>query len=125
MLRAAARYVGARGAFSHQTALALHAVTVGHRDARLHVSVPRTVRLRSSSLLSIHRRVEMPPTTMRNGLRVLTLDGCLVDWWGVSTDEQRRAAIITALAERRTTADRLLSAAAQARPPGDPTLNTS
>ncbi|MGE5761190.1 MAG: endonuclease domain-containing protein [Gemmatimonadota bacterium] len=112
MLRAAARYVGDRGAFSHHTGLLLHGLAVADPDDRLHVTVARAVRLRSNVLLSVHRRATVGHVTTRRGLRVLDLDHCLVGWWRDVTGEQRRAPVIDALRGRRTTGERLLLAAA-------------
>ncbi len=109
-LRPAAAAASTGGALSHRSALALWGLYDGPDPCAVHVTVParRTPRPRPGVVL--HRAAPMPSVLRRSGLPVLSLDRTLVDCWGDLPDPDRRAAVIRAVRERRTTPDRVREA---------------
>ncbi|ROP45869.1 DUF559 domain-containing protein [Pseudokineococcus lusitanus] len=107
-LRAALAWAGDGAALSHGTALALWGLPVPE-DAVVDVLVDHRVR-RSADVgdrvrLNRSRRPAVP--VRRAGLPVVGLERAVVQAWTCLDDEDRRAAVLTALRERRTTAGRL------------------
>jgi hypothetical protein len=103
---AATGYTG--GALSHLTALAAHRVTKVE-TTRLHVTVPASRRVRSSTWLRIHRSIQDPVVVRARGLQATALPRSLVDAWGDAhraraerrTPELVRGALLRAVRDRR------------------------
>ncbi|MEJ3749878.1 DUF559 domain-containing protein [Actinomycetes bacterium KLBMP 9797] len=112
LLRAAAvRYADGRGALSHTTALDVWGVRPSEPDEPVHLSVPAGVRLRSRKLLTVHRRKDLiiapPQVVVRQDLPVIRLEQSLVDSWPLLPPGERRAPLIRAINDRRTTPERV------------------
>lgn len=113
--RAAIRYAGPDAALSHVTALGVWGLPGGSVDAPVHVLVPASRRPRSSGdsgQLVIHRRrgfnVGPPRVVVRSDLPTCRLELGVVDSWTMLAKDTRRAAVIAAVGDRKTTPDRLL-----------------
>lgn len=109
--RAVDAWADGRAALSHLSALhvwGLHPQQIG---ADLHLSAPPNPAIRTRPGVRIHRRrgfVLGPPQVVhRHGLRVTRLDQTLVDSWPLLPPAVRRAPVIRAVHDRRTTAQRL------------------
>ena len=106
---AAAGYTG--GPLSHMTALALHGV-VDNEVTRLNVTVPTSVRVRTSRWLRVHRSRTAVATVRARNLPVTTVGRSLVDTWGDAHrsralrgfDAVAREAVLRATRERRVSA---------------------
>lgn len=109
-LRAALRYAGPEAALSHTSGLAAWGIAVP-AVPQVHVSAHRTCRLRHAAGLVVHHRGGFfcaPPAVLtRDGLKVVRLEGCLVDSWPLLSPLDRRAPVIGAVQSRRTTAARV------------------
>lgn len=105
---AALRYAGKSAALSHTTGLEAWGLPVPPQD-RLHVTASRRRQLRSAEGLTVHRAVGFDawPLAVRHGLPVLTLERCLVQSWPMLGPQERRAAVIAAVQERRTVPHRI------------------
>jgi very-short-patch-repair endonuclease len=112
--RAAVRYADGRGALSHTTALDAWGLRPADPDEPVHISVPFGVRLRSHPPVVVHQRrdlrLEPPDVVVRAGVPVTRLETTLVDAWPLLPPEQRPAPMIRAVSDRRTTAERILTA---------------
>lgn len=110
--RAALVYAGPDAALSHLTGLGVWRLPGGDVAGPVHVVVPRQRRLRATQGIAVHRRqgfVARPPGAVtRSGLTVCRLERCLVDSWSKLPTDTRRAAVIGAVSDRRTTPARLL-----------------
>jgi very-short-patch-repair endonuclease len=116
--RAALTYAAGQAALSHTSALALWGLGSprrgpGHLVTPVHVVTPLHVRIRSTDLVTVHRRnglvLEPPDVRKRGGLPLTTLERSIVDSWGILPVTDRRALVIEAVAGRHTTAARLRS----------------
>lgn len=120
--RAAVAHAGGDGALSHLSALAVWELPVP-ATARVHLITGSHRQLRHGGDLTVHRRagfVAGPPhAVLRHGLPVTRLERSVVDSWPLLRGDAQRAPAIRAVADRRTTADRLLTEARRAiRLPG-------
>lgn len=106
-VRAAAAARSTGGAVSHRSALVAWNLAPPDPAADVHVTVERRQVLRPRHGVVIHRSHPMPRMVLRSGLPVVELDRTLVDCWATLPDGERRAAVIRAVRERRTTADRI------------------
>ncbi len=110
--RAALRYAGPEAALSHPSGLAAWGMSVPEGNA-VHISVDRSCRLRHAVGLVVHHRegfaCHPPAVLVRDGLRVVRLEGCLVDSWPLLSPLDRRAPVICAVQGRRTTAARVVT----------------
>ncbi|MGI8530252.1 MAG: DUF559 domain-containing protein [Geodermatophilaceae bacterium] len=102
---AAARSTG--GALSHQSSLAGWGLREVHPGEPVHVTVEARRRLRPRPGVLVHRADPMPAVVRRAGVRLVGLERTLVDCWTTLGEEQRRAAVIRAVRERRTTPARI------------------
>lgn len=113
-VRAAVGYAGPGAALSHVTALAVWQLPGGDLSGPIHVLVDRTRRLRATNGIVVHRRrgftAEPPEVVIRAGSPVCCLERCVVDCWRLLSPDARRAAVIGAVGDRRTTPGRLLAA---------------
>lgn len=109
--RAALAYLP-HAALSHLDALGRWGFDVPVTPA-VHLTASHSHRAVADPALRLHRRTgfraEPPAVVVRDGLRVVRLERALVESWVVLPDVERRAPIITALRERRTTAARLVA----------------
>jgi hypothetical protein len=100
---------GPESALSHTTALAVWRLPVPAAD-EVHVMTASNRRVRLPGLVG-HRRagfVAAPPTVViRDGLRVTNLETSLVDGWPLLDGDERRAPLIMAVNDRRTTPSRV------------------
>lgn len=124
-LQAALKYAGDNAALSHTSGLPLWNLPVS-ADLPVHVTTD-TRRLRAAADVTVHRRrgfrAEPPLVVTRAGLRVVRLETCLVGSWPLLAGYERRAPFIAAVQQRLTTAERVLTAAADApRLPGRASL---
>ena len=115
LLAAALRFVGGQGALSHTTALRLWGLPVGGED-KVHVTVPDQLQPRPLGVVVVHRRrgfsVGHPNTVVRGGLHVVRLERAVVESWGtLERTDERRAPVIAAVGDRRSTVDRLFAEA--------------
>lgn len=110
--RAALRYAGPVAALSHVTALGVWRLPGGALDGPVHVLVPATRRLRGGAGLVLHRRrgfvMDSASVVSRGGLPTCRVERAAIDSWPLLSGEERRAAVIAAVAERLTTPDRLV-----------------
>jgi very-short-patch-repair endonuclease len=110
--RAALRYAGPTAALSHLTALGVWRLPGGALDGPVHVLLPANRRLRGSAGVVLHRRrgfvVDSCDVVVRAGLPTCRVEPSVVDSWPLLTGDTRRAAVISAVAERLTTPERLL-----------------
>ncbi|TDC41419.1 DUF559 domain-containing protein [Micromonospora sp. KC213] len=111
--RAALAWAEGRGVLSHLSALAvwgLHPDTAGDL---VHLSTP-AAGLRSRPGVAVHRRRGLvlgpPQVVLRQGLAVTRLEQTLVDSWPMLPPADRRAPVIRAVNDRRTTPERLATA---------------
>lgn len=123
MCRAALGYARHDGALSHLTALTRwglpDALPTPARPGPLarpvHVTVPRSCRLRSRDGVQLHRRsgflAKPPQVLVRAGVPVVRLERAVVDSWPLMRGDAQRAPAITAVANRLTTPERLLTEA--------------
>jgi uncharacterized protein DUF559 len=115
LLAAALRFARGQGALSHTTALRLWGLPAPDSD-QVHITVPDRIQPRAVRVIVVHRRrgftVGHPRTVVRSGLEVVRLERAVVDSWGIldRTDE-RRAPVIAAVGDRRSTVDRLFAEA--------------
>jgi len=114
-LRAALCYAGPDAALSHLTALAVWQLPGGRRDGPVHVLVPATTqRRRGGPGIRVHRRrgftVAGPMVVARSGLPTSRVEVAVVDSWPWLAADPRRAVVIAAVADRRTTPARLCAA---------------
>lgn len=97
-------------ALSHLDALDVWGFEVPGETA-IHLTAPHSHRSVADPALALHRRrgfvAEAPDVLERDGLRVVRLERALVESWALVPEVGRRAPIITALRERRTTVSRL------------------
>lgn len=113
-LRAAALYVGERGALSHTTALGVWGLTPLLEP--VHATVARGVRLRSSPVIAIHSRAaEDLRIVPRRGLAVTPVEDALVDSWPLLPEPIRTAGLIEAVGQRMTIPSRVATAMGRAR----------
>ena len=109
LLRRAALAYLPKAALSHLDALELWGV--GPAGSRIHLTAPSAQRAITSPTLIVHRRrgfvAEPPAVVLRQGLRVVRLERALVDSWRLINQVDRRAPLIDALRDRRTTQTRL------------------
>ncbi|HEX6682369.1 MAG TPA: DUF559 domain-containing protein [Candidatus Limnocylindrales bacterium] len=119
---AALRYIGARGALSHTTALAIWRIgwdEPGHDP--VHATVSQQVNLTGAKGLVLHRHRESGPRCRRGGYTVVPLDEALVYSWPLLPASQRAGIVINAvthghvtiaeLRQRLTLAPKLIGAA--------------
>lgn len=108
---AALAYAGPHAALSHLTALGLWRLPGGDLTGPIHVSVGGNRRLRAGKGIIVHRRSEIvsADVTRRYGLTTSTVERSVVDSWRLLSTDTKRAAVITAVADRRTTPARLLT----------------
>jgi very-short-patch-repair endonuclease len=112
---AALMFVGGQGALSHTTALRLWGLPAPDSD-QVHITVSNRLQPRTIGVIVVHRRrgfsVGHPQTVGRSGLEVVRLERAVVESWGIidRTDE-RRAPVIAAVGDRRSTVDRLFAEA--------------
>lgn len=105
-LRAATLYIGERGALSHTTALSVWGLAPPHE--RVHATVIRGTRLRSSRALVIHSRsAEDLRTIARQELKVTPVEDALVASWPLLPEPIRTAALIEAVNQRMTLPSRI------------------
>lgn len=116
--RAALAWLDGSGALSHTTGLSVWGLHEPAADETVHVTVPRTVRLRSRPGVTVHRRAdflpEPPHAVMRQDAPVTALERSLVDAWPLLPVADRRAPVIRAVGDRMTTPQRVRSALAGA-----------
>lgn len=114
--RAALCYAGPEAALSHLTALAVWQLpggpAPGPAPGPVHVLVPAGIqRRRGGPAIRVHRRrgftVDGPTVVIRSGLPTSRVEVAVVDSWPLLAADARRAAVIAAVAERRTTPERL------------------
>jgi very-short-patch-repair endonuclease len=84
---------------------------------KVHVTVPDRVQPRTIGIIVVHRRrgfsVGHPQTVVRSGLEVVRLERAVVESWGtLDRTDERRAPVIAAVNDRRSTVDRLFAEAA-------------
>jgi len=107
--RAALLYLPS-AALSHVDALEVWGIAA-IAGSTIHLTVPRAHPAVSNPDLTVHRRVgfrpEPPAVAIRDGLRVVRLERALIDSWTVLPAVERRAPLIAAIRDRRTTAARL------------------
>ena len=109
--RAALLYAGDDAMLSHVTALPYWSLPVPSTST-VHVTVPRqTCRYSRPGILTVHRAVNTFSWVGRGEARVSRLERAVVDSWPLLTGAEQRAPAILAVAERRTTAQRLLAEA--------------
>lgn len=110
MRLAALRYAEGRAALSHTSALSEYGLCTELPHA-VHLTVSTSTRLRSRRGLVVHRRngftVEPPQVLHRGGLPLVRLDRALVEAWPLVPPVERRAAVIAAVRQRRTTPARI------------------
>jgi very-short-patch-repair endonuclease len=116
LLTAALRFVGGQGALSHTTAVRFWGLP-GPDPDKVHVTVPDRVQPRTIGIIVVHRRrgfsVGHPQTVVRSGLEVVRLERAVVESWGtLDRTDERRAPVIAAVNDRRSTVDRLFAEAA-------------
>lgn len=109
-LRPAAAVLSTGGGLSHHSALCLWGLYEPDPGGLVHVMVPAARAPRSRPGVVLHRTRRMPSVTTRAGLPVVALERSLVDSWSTLGDESRRAAVIRAVRERRTTPARVRQA---------------
>jgi very-short-patch-repair endonuclease len=115
LLAAAMRFVGGQGALSHTTAARLWGLPVPDPDT-VHITVPDRLQPRTTGVIVVHRRrgfsVGNPQTVVRSGLEVVRLEPAVVESWSiVERTDERRAPVIAAIGDRRSTVDRLFAEA--------------
>lgn len=112
--RVALTYAGPDSAVSHLTALAAWRLPGGDLAGPVHVTVPWQRRLRATRRIVVHRRCGFvagaPGVVVQGGLPTTSLELSVVDGWSVLPRQLRRAPVIAAVGDRRTTPDRLLDA---------------
>jgi very-short-patch-repair endonuclease len=85
--------------------------------AAIHLTAAHGHRAIASSRLVLHRRrhfrPEPPLVVQRDGLRVVRLEQALLESWALLPTASRRAPLIAALRDRRTTASRLVAVLGQ------------
>jgi len=110
MRRAALAYLP-DAALSHLDGLDVW--SVGRAGVRIHLTTARTRPAVAHPMLVVHRlkdfRPEAPQVVVRDGLRVVRLERALLESWPLLPEVERRAPIINALRDRRTTPSRLLA----------------
>ncbi len=110
--RAALLYAGSEAALSHISALRRWGLPVPGVGKQVHVTVPAHVRRRGRPVaVAIHRTLQPPAVLRRGGAPVTRLERTLVDSWSLLDGAYQRAPAIAAVAERKTTPARLLTAA--------------
>jgi very-short-patch-repair endonuclease len=109
--RASLAYAGPESALGQLSAVR---VWLGCRapplpDDLVHVVVPAARRLRATVGVSVHRRTGFGPAdvVVRADLRVTRLERALVDSWPLLGAVERRAVVLTAVGDRRTTPQRI------------------
>lgn len=109
--RAALTYAGPASALSHLTALAAWRLPAGDLTGPTHVTVPRQRRLQATRQIVVHRRcgfvAAVPEVVVRGGLPTTQVERSVVDGWSVLPRQTRRAPVIAAVGDRRTTPERL------------------
>jgi len=109
--RAALAYADGRGALSHLSALAVWGMAGQRDDEPVHLTIPANGHLRSWPGFVVHRShlfaPEPPHAVVRGGRLVTSLERSLVDSWPLLPTEQRRAPLIRAVNDWRTTPDRV------------------
>jgi very-short-patch-repair endonuclease len=109
--RAALLYAGDDAMLSHVTALPYWSLPVPSTST-VHVTVSRqTCRYSRPGILTVHRVAHTFSSVGRGDARVSRLERAVVDSWPLLTGAEQRAPAILAVAERRTTAQRLLAEA--------------
>lgn len=83
-------------------------------DPTIHLTASREHSAVFSPRITLHRRTgfrtEPPAVVERDGLRVVRLERALIDSWTLLPAAERRGPLITAIRDRRTTAERLTAA---------------
>jgi hypothetical protein len=121
LVRAAAAlaYAGTDAVLSHLTALGLWRLPGGDLAGPVHLSVPGRRRLSAAggTGVVVHRRPDLSDADVvhRQGLPLTRLERSVVDSWSVLPVDARRAPVIGAVADRRTTPDRLRTALQRSR----------
>ncbi|MFI6230829.1 DUF559 domain-containing protein [Micromonospora echinospora] len=109
--RAVCAWAGGRAALSHLSALHAWGLRQQATGDRLHLSAPPNPTVRTRPGVHVHRRrgfvVGPPYVVRRNGLPVTGLDRTLVDSWPLLPPAERRAPVVRAVNDRRTTPERL------------------
>ena len=109
--RAALLYAGEDAMLSHMTALPYWSLPMPSTSI-VHVTVPRHVcRYSRPGILTVHRAANRFSSVGRGEARVSRLERAVVDSWPLLAEAEQRAPAILAVAERRTTARRLLAEA--------------
>jgi very-short-patch-repair endonuclease len=112
-LRAAALYVGDRGALSHTTALTVWGLASAVDD--VHVTVVRDSRIRCSQAITVHtRRARDLRIMRRHALPVMPLEDTLVDAWPLQPEPNRTGCLVEAVGARMTLPERIAAALARA-----------
>jgi very-short-patch-repair endonuclease len=108
--RAALGYARGLAALSHTSALAVWGLPVP-AGGPVHLVTAPSARLRGTRGIRIHRRdgfaPEPPHVVVRAGYPVTRLETTLVDTWPLLTDDAQRAPVISAVARRLTTPERI------------------
>jgi len=113
--RAALRYVNGRGALSHLTALAVWRLGWDEpRGARIHVTVPPAVRLRSAKGLAVHRHREFRETYRRSGMVVVSPQDAIVYSWPLLPSWPRTGIVTSAVFGGNVTIEQLRGSLANA-----------
>jgi hypothetical protein len=109
-LRAAVRYGQERAALSHLSALEVLGLRAGEAEEPIHLTTAPATAFAGTGLV-VHRArgfVMSPPGVLvRQGLPVTSLERSVVDSWPLLPPEDRRAPVIRAVTDRRTTPGRL------------------
>jgi Protein of unknown function (DUF559) len=105
-------YAGPGSALSHLTALGLWRLPGGSLAGPVHITVGDDRRLRATDGIVVHRASRLcdADVTTRHGLSVTRLERTVVAAWRLLTADTRRAAVIAAVADRRTTPARVRTA---------------
>lgn len=107
-LRAALAWAGPTAAISHGTALRLWDLPAAS-DEVVDVLVDHSCRRTAdvADRVRLHRSRRAPDVVRRGGVPVVTLERAVVESWGTSSEDGRRAAALAAVRGRRTTTARL------------------
>jgi hypothetical protein len=114
--RAALMYAGEGAALSHLSALRHWRLPVpGGVMATIHVTTPYAIRRRGrQGILVVHRSEKPLVTVHRSSTPVTRLERTVVDSWPLLAGSEQRAPAIAAIAERKTTPQRLMREAVAA-----------
>ncbi|MGW2623591.1 DUF559 domain-containing protein [Micromonospora taraxaci] len=115
--RASLAYAGGRAALSRLTALDVWGLRRQPPDEPVYLDLPRGAGLRDRPQLVVRHRsdfaVAPPYVVTRNGLPVTRLDRTLVDCWPLLPSVDRSGPLISAVNDRLTTPQRLVTALAE------------